>query len=154
MFPDGQSALLSEFYSEEEAPKMAQKCIEVFSHRRRLLQSVCPDITTKFPKMANFSSKEPDFQSVYVNKQRKMLFCAPHKVGSQTWRYFFQRLDARDKQNNIEFESVKKEDYILDGSWPDDIASYSKAFQVKFSMQIVQTLGWKMLFCLIRCDTL
>ena len=121
------STLLAEFYEGEELPKAYEKCQNVFKARRDLLDKVCPEVISK---NANLSTKMPDFPSVYVNKQRKMMFCAPHKVGSQTWRYFFNKLDSWDKESENQVTHSHSDDFLLNESWPEDISTYSKAFQV------------------------
>ena len=37
--------------------------------------------------------------SVYLNKRRRAMVCAPHKCASQTWRYFFLKLNQKGKNH-------------------------------------------------------
>jgi hypothetical protein len=45
------------------------------------------------------------------------------QVGSQTWRHFFERLKYRDGMTESEIFTKKT-------AFPDDVASYTKAYQV------------------------
>jgi hypothetical protein len=96
--------ILEEFYSAEDFPEELQYCTSQRFLRRQLVGDSCGMIlsTTKQNRSkimgnnAHFLEERPDIANFWFNQPRKLSLCAPHKVGSQTWRYFFQRLAASD----------------------------------------------------------
>ena len=108
----------------------SEKCTQEQSQRLSLLQESCQ---TLLQSKENFShhlaSQFPDVLHFWFNKPRGLTLCTPHKVGSQTWRYFFQRLEMKDKSGEVE-----QEEYYLE-AWPSNTQNYLKAFQVRHPLE-------------------
>ena len=135
------STILEDFYLEDSLVE-TEKCTQEQSARLSLLQKGCqtlqsgnpeenPDIlrnrVSGFSKFSHHLAQFPDVLHFWFNKPRGLTLCTPHKVGSQTWRYFFQRLEVQDKNGG----EVSQEEYYL-SSWPTNIGHYHKAFQVRY----------------------
>ena len=59
-----------------------------------------------------------------------MTICTPHKVGSQTWRYFFQQLDQKDQGHKEEDAEA-----YYSSEWPNNAKSFYKGFQVRHPLE-------------------
>lgn len=79
------------------------------------------------------SQESPGISNVWLNKPRQLAICTPHKVGSQTWRYFFQQLDLTDQQKLGQQDTIIEE-YFAD-TWPSTPEDYIKAFQVRHPLE-------------------
>ena len=72
----------------------------------------------------------PDLQNIWVNLKRKVSICVPHKVGSQTWRYFFHKLDEKDTGMDNNEQNIKF------AQWPQDYGqNYVRAVQVRHPLE-------------------
>ena len=61
-----------------------------------------------------------------VNFVHKLMTCVPHKVGSESWRYFFEKLDQRDR-NTTKWKNTALPE------WPEDLAEF-KEFAIGFQV--------------------
>ena len=66
-----------------------KKCQETQINRKSILKKGCETLRSN-PIYNEKLSLVPDVTYFWMNKPRKLAICTPHKVGSQTWRYFFQ----------------------------------------------------------------
>ena len=66
-----------------------KKCQETQINRKSILKKGCETLRSN-PSYNEKLSLVPDVTYFWMNKPRKLAICTPHKVGSQTWRYFFQ----------------------------------------------------------------
>ena len=66
-----------------------KKCQETQINRKSILKNGCETLRNN-PSYNEKLSLVPDVTYFWMNKPRKLAICTPHKVGSQTWRYFFQ----------------------------------------------------------------
>ena len=66
-----------------------KKCQETQINRKSILKKGCETLRNN-PSYNEKLSLVPDVTYFWMNKPRKLAICTPHKVGSQTWRYFFQ----------------------------------------------------------------
>ena len=114
---------MSEIYEENDLAKELRKCNQTQKHRKLLHKKGC-DLIKSSSYNSNFTKhiiKIPNITNFWINKPRKLAVCTPHKVGSQTWRYFFQQLDVEDQYNRSE-----QTDEYFAKSWPIDGAQYFK----------------------------
>ena len=109
-------------------------CEHKMKKRRQRIDEVC-----KFLLENNSSSTSttheifgvsPSLNNMWINLQRKMAVCIPHKVASQMWRYFFHKLDKKDSgievnESRIQFQS----------KLPENIAEYYIAFQTRHPLE-------------------
>lgn len=77
----------------------------------------------------HFRSK-PKIDNIYINLSRKMGVCIPQKAGSQTWRYFFHKLDEKDSNITQNESRIQFQNNI-----PDDITEYYMAFQIRHPLE-------------------
>ena len=65
--------------------------------------------------------------------------CIPHKVGSQTWRYFFQQLDKLDQEEEARFSKDFENEKIVENyyveKWPENMETFLKAYQVRHPLE-------------------
>ena len=89
----------------EDPEEITNSCQETQKQRQALLQKQCQLLFENRQKLdtINFSYLEniPNPNASWINYPRKMVMCTPNKVGSQTWRYFFQQLDKFDQNSGI-----------------------------------------------------
>ena len=82
------SGLIAELY-EDDYHEELENCQKTQKFRKNILKNGCEVLhnDSNFNKMIN---TVPNTTHFWMNKPRKLAICTPHKVGSQTWRYFFQ----------------------------------------------------------------
>ena len=114
-------------------------CKSVQEQRLRKLQSECQklrDGENRHKLGSNFHYLEeppnPKQAQIHYNSQRKISMCTPHKCGSQTWRYFYQKLVQEDR--DVDLRSLAEDDFTL-VEWPQDAPGYMKAFQVRHPLE-------------------
>ena len=109
-------------------------CKDKMKLRRERIDEICTKLLS--PHYAtNETIKDklkntPHLDNIYINLKRKMGVCIPHKVGSQTWRYFFHRLDKRDSNINDNESRIQFQNEL-----PDDIVEYYIAFQARHPLE-------------------
>ena len=118
-------------------------CEDIQKSRIKVLQKQCQKLLLEKEKLGPIKSQffddppNPKMNNVYVNHPRKLSICIPHKVGSQTWRYFFQQLDKSDQEEEARFSNVENqivENYTIE-KWPDNMESFLKAYQVRHPLE-------------------
>ena len=120
-------------------------CDDIQKSRINLLQKQCQKLLLASgkeqlgPIKSQFFDDPPNpkMNNVYVNHPRKLSMCIPHKVGSQTWRYFFQQLDRLDQEEEARFSNVENEiveNYTVE-KWPDNMEPFFKAYQVRHPLE-------------------
>ena len=120
-------------------------CDDIQKSRIKLLQQQCQKLLLASgkeqlgPIKSQFFDDPPNpkMNNVYVNHPRKLSMCIPHKVGSQTWRYFFQQLDRLDQEEEARFSNVENEiveNYTVE-KWPDNMEPFFKAYQVRHPLE-------------------
>ena len=117
------SKILEEFYQDKEELNLEwRKCNQTQLQRLKLLKKGCEEL--------DFNLLKPDPVNIFKNDPRKLAICTPHKVGSQTWRYFFQQLDLQDRN----FDEKGEELYYVE-SIQGQFRHYLKAFQVRHPLE-------------------
>ena len=109
--------MLEDFYL-ESSDLESENCRKEQWERLSLLNEGCQTLQSH-PTFSHHLAQFPNVLHFWFNKPRHLTLCTPHKVGSQTWRYFFQRLEVQDK------ETVDHEEYHLK-AWPENSQYYYK----------------------------
>jgi len=120
------SGLIAELY-EDDYHEELENCQKTQKFRKNILKNGCEVLRndSNFNKMIN---TVPNTTHFWMNKPRKLAICTPHKVGSQTWRYFFQQLDSKDRNG------IGEEEYQLE-NWPENSNQFLKGFQVRHPLE-------------------
>lgn len=128
------STSIKDFYSSglvahifDDYLEQIENCHQTQKLRKEVLRTGCDTLKQN----ANYNQKLnliPNVTHVWMNKPRHLAICTPHKVGSQTWRYFFQQLDLVDRNGK------GKEEYQAE-KWPENSLQFFKGFQVRHPLE-------------------
>ena len=105
---------IADFYSSglvahifDDYLEQIENCHQTQKLRKEVLRTGCDTLR----QHSNYNQKLnliPNATHVWMNKPRHLAICTPHKVGSQTWRYFFQVFLKCFKLKGIKIQSQKK----------------------------------------------
>merc|ERR1719273_2875052 len=90
-----ETGIMADMYLEDYHDEL-ENCHQTQENRKYILQKGCEELR-KDSTYNQMLSLVPNIDHVWINKPKQLSICTPHKVGSQTWRYFFQQLDIADR---------------------------------------------------------